>query len=105
MANFSQFSRYKNGVATSNDDADLFIINRDRIVLPESEEDTFFLIEGQHIRRPDLIANEIYGNAELWWVIADVNNIRNPITDFTANKLLRIPPLDLVLIALESTGQ
>jgi len=42
MANFSQFSRYKNGIATANDNDDLFIINRGRIVLPESEEDTFF---------------------------------------------------------------
>lgn len=42
-----------------------------------------------------MIARKYYGNARYWWVIADVNEIINPI-DLTPGDELIIPPIDLI---------
>jgi hypothetical protein len=48
----------------------------------------------QHMdRRPDLMSFEKYGTAKYWWIFAhrNVNEIVDPINDFTAGKTIRIP--------------
>lgn len=48
----------------------------------------------QHMdRRPDLMSYEKYGTAKYWWIFAHRNAdiIIDPINDFTAGKVIRIP--------------
>lgn len=48
----------------------------------------------QHMdRRPDLMSFEKYGTAKYWWIFAhrNVNEIVDPINDFTVGKKIRIP--------------
>lgn len=105
MANFKPGSRYTNGVFTLNNQDQEFLTLRQNLIISESGQDLFFTVEGRHIQRPDLIAHEAYGRTELWWVIADINDIRQPIFDLVIGQELRIPPLTLVLDAIERLNQ
>ena len=51
----------------------------------------------------DLIAWEHYGsgNEKLWWVIALVNKLKNPVTDMFIGQQLFIPPINEIAAALE----
>lgn len=41
--------------------------------------------------RLDLISQQFYGTPELWWVLALVNNLIDPLVGFTASQVIRIP--------------
>lgn len=51
-------------------------------------DDFFYTIEPQYAYRPDLLAFDLYGTAELWWVFAqrNMNAIQDPILDFVPGK-------------------
>lgn len=57
----------------------------------QSEGDVY--IEITSTLRLDKLANDYYGDPKLWWTIAQINNIKNPLTDLQVGMLLRIPPL------------
>ena len=42
--------------------------------------------------RIDLISHEVYGTSMLWWAIAVMNNIENPL-EVKAGLVLRIPTI------------
>ncbi len=56
----------------------------------------------EHENRPDLIASQVYGEPDLWWVIYEFNGIRDPLFDLKAGHILRIPNLQRVIEAIES---
>lgn len=37
-----------------------------------------------------------YGNAQLWWAIADYNDIFDPVSELRPGLRLLVPPLDLI---------
>lgn len=41
--------------------------------------------------RLDLISQQFYGTPELWWVIALVNNLIDPLVGFTTGQTIRVP--------------
>lgn len=43
--------------------------------------------------RLDQLANNYYGDPKLWWAIAQINNVKNPLTDLKIGMLIRIPLL------------
>ena len=57
----------------------------------ESEGDIY--IEIMNNTRLDKLANDYYNDPKLWWAIAQVNNIKNPLTDLKIGTMIRIPPL------------
>tara|TARA_Y100000590_G_scaffold113968_1_gene129839 strand:+ start:9489 stop:9779 length:291 start_codon:yes stop_codon:yes gene_type:complete len=61
--------------------------------IPASENDEYYTIENKYDRRPDLLANAIYGSTRLWWIFTkrNMNLIQDPINDFRAGKVIRIP--------------
>ena len=61
--------------------------------IPNSISDDIYTIESRYENRPDLLAHEIYGTANLWWVFALRNPdiLVDPLEDFTAGKRIRIP--------------
>lgn len=105
MANFKPGSRYTNGNFTTGSDGNDFILLRNKIDIPESGEDIFLTVEGRFEKRIDLISQEIYGRADLGWIIMDVNNLREPLFDLYVGQLLRIPPLTAVLNAIENLNK
>ena len=52
-----------------------------------------YKIENQYENRPDLISDRFYGNTEYWWIIANINFIIKPYSEFTAGKVIAIPRL------------
>lgn len=101
MAKFRSGSRYTNGVFTLNPENQEFMILRENINIPETSQDVFLTVTGEHLKRPDSIGAQAYGAPELWWVIMDINNIREPLFDLVEGLELRVPPLASVLDALE----
>ena len=52
--------------------------------------------------RIDLLAYRYYGDSSLWWVIADANDIANPLRLY-AGQHLRIPAKSTVYRSVNST--
>lgn len=46
--------------------------------------------------RLDLISNAFYGDPSFWWVIADANNMTDPLAAVPIGSKLRMPPASTV---------
>jgi hypothetical protein len=58
-----------------------------------SNETKIVKIEGKYDRRPDLMAYDMYGNANLWWVLAHYNRevLKDPLNDFKSGIEIVVP--------------
>ncbi len=56
-------------------------------------DDYLYTIETQYTHRPDLLAYDLYGDANLWWVFIqrNLNVLEDPIFDFVPGKKIYIP--------------
>ncbi len=59
------------------------------------EDDVLFEINETYKFRPDLLAYDLYDNAELWWVFAQRNPdvLVNPLLDFDVGVKIFLPKL------------
>lgn len=57
------------------------------------ESVTFFRVDVVTEKRPDLISVKFYGTYDLGWMIAEHNNIQDPIEGFTAGLVIKIPSI------------
>lgn len=88
MVEYSKTSPYH---ATTMYGQFLDIINyREISKLPD---DVYYEIDRIYSNRPDLLAFDLYGDANLWWVFAarNPNVIRDPIFDFLPGVRIYIP--------------
>ena len=53
--------------------------------------DELYVVPPNGVARLDLIANNFYGTPALWWVIASVNNIVDPLLSVPQGTSIRIP--------------
>lgn len=60
------------------------------IIVPDPT-DTIYQVPIGALYRLDLIATSFYGVPDLWWVIARVNDILDPLAGPGLNQVLRIP--------------
>jgi len=67
----------------------VFGLMRDAVI-PDAT-DTIFTVTQASESRFDLISDAFYGTPHLWWVIARVNNILDPLLGVAAGTTLRIP--------------
>ena len=67
--------------------------------IPISAFDTFYILQSQDVGRFDALAYRFYGNPELGWVIAHVNNIDDPFS-VPAGSTVRVPLKINVIAAL-----
>ena len=63
------------------------------IPIPAEDNDVIFEITPNYHNRPDLLAYDLYGTKDLWWVFAQRNMdiIKDPIYDFSAGTSIRLP--------------
>mgnify|MGYP006286215687 FL=1 len=56
-------------------------------------DDFLYTIEAQYMHRPDLLAFDLYGDVNLWWVFIQRNLdvLQDPIFDFIPGKQIYIP--------------
>jgi len=79
-------ARYINTIISSKNKKNYFTTTIYEKV-PEKDTDQYFIaVEGD---RCDNLANEFYGNPNLWWFIARVNNLKT--NNIPAGTSLRIP--------------
>ena len=63
--------------------------------IPKEEDDIVFTINETYSNRPDLLAYDLYGYADLWWVFAqrNPNTLVNPLLDFKSGIIIYVPKL------------
>jgi hypothetical protein len=88
MATFKKTSPYYN---TSQNSRYLNLLEIRPI--PAEADDFLYVIEGQYQHRPDLLAFDLYGKPELWWVFVQRNMevIKDPIYDFEPGTAIYCP--------------
>jgi hypothetical protein len=61
--------------------------------IPKLDSDVEFIINQTYNMDPLLLAHDLYGDSELWWVFAQRNPdvLKNPLLDFTVGTTIRIP--------------
>jgi hypothetical protein len=70
------------------------------IEFPETDQDGHYRVASTDLGRLDNLAQKYYRNRYLWWVIAHVNDIVDPIFGMTVGQVLRIPAWGTVFAAL-----
>jgi len=85
----SKFGPYANTRVLESGYLDLLKIRP----VPESKNDILYEILPAYTHRPDLLAHDLYGKKELWWVFAQRNMdiIKDPIYDFVAGTKIYLP--------------
>ena len=87
-------ARYKNTSlygATVTKGGTLDILNYRQI--PFLQDDVLYEIKPQYNYRPDLLASDLYQDANLWWVFKSRNPtvLDDPVFDFVAGVKIYIP--------------
>jgi len=61
--------------------------------VPAAGDDVMYTITPAYTYRPDLLAYDLYGKKELWWVFAQRNPdiIKDPVYDFVAGTRILLP--------------
>jgi hypothetical protein len=68
------------------------------IDIPLEVDDIEFEITNLYMHRPDLLAYDIYGDSQLWWVFAVRNKdvLRDPVYDFVPGQRIFLPKLETI---------
>lgn len=61
------------------------------------ENATQYEVRNVDIGRIDILADQFYDNPRLWWIVASVNEIIDPIEDMFQGQVLFIPSIEDVL--------
>jgi Base plate wedge protein 53 len=88
---YSQNSPYFTTTVYNN----LFLdIMNNRGILPDPT-DVYWQITQTYNMRPDMLAYDLYGNSQLWWVFAqrNPNMIKDPLFDFVTGTYIYLPQL------------
>lgn len=72
-----------------------FYGTRQPLRLRRHESDIFHTVSDIENKRIDLIAWKYYRDVSLWWVIAEFNNINNPL-EILPDTTLRIPTYERI---------
>lgn len=61
--------------------------------IPYEDDDVLYTVTPTYTHRPDLLANDLYGDPGLWWVFAQRNMdiIDDPVYDLVAGIEIRLP--------------
>lgn len=88
MASYNQLSPWYSTKVTPNY-LDILTI---RPVAAE-DDDFLYTLESQYAYRPDLLAFDLYGTTQLWWVFIqrNLNVIQDPIFDFVPGLQIYLP--------------
>jgi hypothetical protein len=64
--------------------------------IPKLVDDKLFTINQTYSLRPDLLAYDLYGKADLWWVFAmrNPNTLKDPLYDFRVGTEIYLPTLE-----------
>lgn len=95
---YNNMSRYVHGGDTEV--GEIGIEWWDKRKIPTASSDIIFTVDAFHKGRLDLIANIFFNEPRYWWVIAQMNNILDPVAEIFEGRQLVIPSKDRLLILL-----
>lgn len=61
--------------------------------IPTDSTDYYITVSGKYEERPDLLAYDLYGSVNYWWIFSIMNKdiLIDPIYDLKTNLMIRIP--------------
>jgi hypothetical protein len=68
----------------------------ERSVIPLAGDDTTYVVEKRFEGRLDLITAVYLGEPRYWWVVAQYNNILDPVEEIREGVIIRIPSSDRI---------
>lgn len=70
--------------------------------IPYDPADVLYQIDNVYEFRPDLLASDIYGDVNLWWIFAvrNPNVLQDPVFDFIPGTTIYVPKKETILTAL-----
>lgn len=68
----------------------------ERLVMLPDDDDLFHTITNRQDRRPDVIASDVYGKANLAWIVLQFNSIVDINLELQAGQEIRLPTPDRV---------
>lgn len=82
-------SLYSNTKVTKSGYLDFFV----PVPIPVSSNDILWEITSGYSYRPDLLASDLYGSKDLWWVFAqrNIDILKDPVFDFIAGTKIYLP--------------
>lgn len=97
MSMYNKLSPYLNTPVTNGY---LNVLNF--IDIPSETDDIQFTITSLYMHRPDLLAYDIYGDSQLWWVFAVRNKdiVKDPVYDFIPGQVIYLPKLETIKQAI-----
>jgi|TARA_R110000823_G_scaffold308947_1_gene432817 hypothetical protein len=92
MANYSGTSPWFNTPTQEDQYLDILSIRP----IPAESDDVLVTVQPQYTYRPDLLAFDLYGDKELWWVFAQRNMeiLKDPVFDLVAGIEIYVPKGD-----------
>jgi hypothetical protein len=93
MANYNATSPY---FKTSQDNG--YLDTWSYVDLPVFVDDILFEVTSNYEYRPDLLAYDLYGDVNLWWVFAVRNKsvIKDPVYDLEAGIQIYLPKMSTI---------
>lgn len=79
--------------------SDLVFGLRQGVIMPH-QSDAVIEVTQPVEHRLDLLAYQFYGTPDLWWVIAEINQLLDPFTEVVVGKELRLPQRERLFNAL-----
>jgi hypothetical protein len=70
--------------------------------IPSETDDILFMVTKNYEHRPDLLAHDLYGDVNLWWVFSVRNKgiIKDPVYDLESGVQIYLPKLTTIKTAL-----
>jgi len=70
--------------------------------IPAETDDILFQVTKNYEYRPDLLAYDLYGDVNLWWVfsVRNKNSIKDPVYDLESGVQIYLPKLTTIKSAL-----
>jgi hypothetical protein len=62
-----------------------------RTVAPNSLDVVVKITDQRYHHRPDVFANDLYGDPDLFWIVGVRNGLQDPVFDFELGSLYTIP--------------
>nr|DAP29834.1 MAG TPA: baseplate wedge protein [Bacteriophage sp.]DAS48236.1 MAG TPA: baseplate wedge protein [Caudoviricetes sp.]DAU66600.1 MAG TPA: baseplate wedge protein [Caudoviricetes sp.] len=90
-----KISRYSKLKRLVNLNGDTYIETPNKFTIEESNRDIYYSVEKGFEDRLDLISNKFYGTPLMYWAIAVMNHIDNPL-DVPVGVVLRIPAIESI---------
>lgn len=90
MAQYSNFSPYSN-----TDQSKGYLDVMSWRPMPVENDDILFTVTSSYQHRPDLLAHDLYGQSQMWWVFAARNPaiLKDPVFDLVPGIKIYLPKM------------